>query len=209
MLKNPRFRRLSILFIAALIIDLCAGCCDCDESTELGYSQCELELGLIDNSGQEPTLSAADSIPLAAFGIELQVTPSEQLCHRPRIPSILSQSAYATSCDCPPPVSYLPLENLSSLQVITLEDFDAEHPANSDVSDSFFDLESVTEVLPGFARPDEFPRFDSNIPTDSYAWRSLLLRNGQGQPGVHRFRVEVQLSDGRTLTAETNPIILY
>lgn len=189
-------------------MDLFSGCCDCEPSTELTYTHCGVMLDALDNQGLEPVLSEADSIPIAAFGLSLSLVLSQELCrHRPH--SLwLSNSAYAFSCDCPPEVTFAPLEQWSDVRIITLLDLDEEHPAGTLVNDVFFERQSVEPFFTAGSL-DVARSFSYELPSTAEPWTDILLDVTAGQVGYHRFRLELELNDGRELVAETDSIYLY
>lgn len=184
-----------------LMVELIVACCDCIEPTYFNYTNCSITINNLDNSGAEPIVTQSNTISKDAFGIRVVINRNENICKVETNKSLFIQSAYATSCDCPPEFQYLPLDSITSVKIITVNDFNSEHLENTEVSEYFF-----------VYRGHEFYKIDEyvdNIETTLYDFENptlefdLLLMSPPTIGTEHQFQVTVELSDGRIFNAQT------
>jgi hypothetical protein len=181
------------------MVELMVACCDCLEPIYINYTNCSLTINNLDNSGAEPIVTLSNTFSKDAFGIKVVINNNENICKVKTNKSFFFQSAYATSCHCPPELQYLPIDSISSVKVTTNKDFDSQHSENSDVSEYFF-------VFSG----NEFYKIEENIVKTFYDFNNsklefdLLLMTPPTIGKEHQFKVTIELSDGRTLNAQTD-----
>lgn len=128
-----------LIILALPILDVFYACCNCDIITdEKFYTNSGFSLKNIDNSGEEPLETASESINKKAYGIRLQVNrQSLSFIKNETFQPLFSQGAYAMSCECDPEVTYDHTDKVESIKIITLNDFNADKSANSDITDYF------------------------------------------------------------------------
>lgn len=128
-----------LILLALPLLDVFYACCNCEDNTEEKfYVNSGFSLQNIDNSGQQPLESSLANINKKAYGIRLYVNRQSLAFLKKQITQpLFSQSAYATSCDCLPEVTYDPTDKVESIKIITLNDFTVDKPANSDITDHF------------------------------------------------------------------------
>ena len=197
------YRRVLLLFLLAFMAELAISCCDCPELTILDYNSCSLTVQNLDNEGRLPRTSIARSINKNAFGLELAILQSEFICKSQR-PSLFLNSAWAISCECEPAVQYLPLQEIEDVQIISLNDFNPDHPAGSDITSLFrvydrFEFYNVKTYLLSL----QTIRFDFLDPEEKL---QLLLIDPPSDTNEQQFEITLSLSDGRVLSAES-PIV--
>lgn len=197
--------KIILIFTIPLIIQLIVSCCECIDTTFMNYTNCSLEIRNLDNSGELPLITHSTSISKYAYGIRVSITRSEGVCEVINKPLFI-QSAYATSCDCPPEYLYRPLDSIVLVVITTGNDFDSGHLKNSEVSDLFYVF-----------RGNEFtgiPAYVKNLETELYdvvepAFEFDIVLMSPPTIGVeHAFEVSVVLSDGRIHKAQTGKIQL-
>lgn len=135
------------------------------------------------------------------YGIRIEFQLDEINMHEARMfsPNVqLFQSAYA---DCYGTKLYKTEETVAVIRIFTQNDFDADHPAGSDVS-RYFGLAS------DYKKPMEKYLAEYKDQTKNYNEEildevSLLLITAPTKGSVHKFKVRVILSDGRVLEHET------
>ena len=184
-----------------LMVELIIACCDCLETTYFKYTNCSMTLSNLDNSGAKPIVAQTNTISKRAFGIRIAINRNENTCEVILNKSLFFQTAYATSCGCPPEVQYLPLDSIVSVVITTINDFNTQHPENTDVS-KYFNVFHGNE----FTGIDEYIGNIDNILYDfanpAYVFDLLLM----SPPTIgidHEFKVTVKLSDGRIFNTLT------
>lgn len=131
--------KILLLLLALPLLDVMYACCNCNVLLEEKFFvNSGFSIKNIDNSGVEPILSDAQSINKNAFGLRFNV--NRQIISSIKnetYQTLFSQGAYAFSCDCGPDVTYDPVDKVESIKIITLNNFNSEKPANSDVTEYF------------------------------------------------------------------------
>lgn len=198
--------KIILILLLPLLVELMVACCDCLEPTYFNYTYCGLTVNNLDNSGAAPNVAQSNKISKVAFGIRVVINRNENICKAKPNKSFFFQSAYATSCDCPFEFQYLPLDSINSVKVVTKNDFNAGHLENSDVSEYFFvfggnEFSTIGEYITNIVTT----LYDFSSPTLAF---DLLLMTPPTIGLEQQFKVEVELSDGRILTAQTELIEL-
>lgn len=143
-----------LIILALPLLDVFYACCNCDTITEEKfYTNSGFSLKNIDNSGSEPLETTSESINKKAYGIRLQVNrQSLSFLKKDSYQPLFSQGAYAMSCDCLPEVTYDHTDKVESIKIITLNDFNADKSANSEITEYFKTQKKyldVNEVIKG------------------------------------------------------------
>lgn len=201
------FRKITLFLVAPFMLQFFAGCV-CDGDLQYAsYSNSSISLLIIDNGGNSPQyFESVDSVPMAAYGIRLQQS-LELTAMESSFNFRLFNSATALSKVCPEPLQYLPLDSITSLTFISLTDFDATHPAGSDVTGYFYQYQkSNYRSIPDYLSRQTEIVFDAA--QDSLVVDFLLMQ-APATAGIYSFEIAVTLSDGRTMNARTNPAQLY
>lgn len=190
-----KVRKVFILLFLPLIAQVIFISCHCPEPLIEYYSNKEFTLFNLDNSGYEPKITTADSVPKEAFGVRLQLEREKTAFYKP-IQPVFFQSAYAFRRECPPP-RILPRDSVLSLKVFTLNDFDASHPAGSDVSDYFkvFERNNFRPIEP-YLKAENTTLFSEEQLKEKL---DLLLMTAPVLNKSHQFKIEISLSDGRLI----------
>lgn len=141
-----------------------------------------IELAQYDNSGDTPLLREDGQCPKEAY--LLRIAP-----------------VWEYHCDInilEPPIT--------DFRIITLTDFDENHPAGSDVYTLF--KEYPAEILKDAFDDDPLQRGEPITRLASWGafYKALLT---YPQPGTYQFRVELETADGTVFSEETTPINLY
>ncbi len=128
-----------LIILALPLLDVFYACCNCSGDTEERfYVNSGFSIKNIDNSGAEPIESTSENINKKAYGIRLQVNrQSLSFLQKDTYQPLFSQGAYAMSCDCAPEVTYDHTDKVESIKIITLNDFNTDKPANSDITNYF------------------------------------------------------------------------
>lgn len=128
-----------LIILGLPLLDVFYACCNCTNDTvEKFYINSGLSLINLDNSGEQPIETNSASINKNAYGVRLKIN-REALTFNLKAENkfLFTSSAYAFSCDCPPTVTYDPKYKVEYIKIVTLQDFNADKPANSDVTEYF------------------------------------------------------------------------
>lgn len=196
MLRKKLFR----IILVFLALDLFIACCCHCEDDAFYFSHCEMEVFHLDHSNETPVLAGA-SVPKEAYGIQTKVTLVENTCALNRNSSFLFSSAYATSCDCPQ--SEFLLDDIVSIQVFTVNDFNIDHPANSEISNYFKVLQANEYHTLG-----NFIAAGANNEWNRPLIFNMFLLQAPMEAGTHQFLVRIRLSDDRVMEVATETILL-
>lgn len=204
-------KKLILLFFLLVPIAgaLFHSCCNCDVETQYGnYSHKTVLLKNLDNSGAEAIESESLQLNKNAYGIRLYLEREKVAvaCGNP-INSIFVQSAYATSCDCPPDFVYYANDSIVSIKIVAINDFDDLHLKNSDVTDCFRVANSFSTIdrhvdKMYYTFEYDFEHWGRDIKLD------LLLMTVPTADNKQQFEVQVALSDGRILKQQTPEVEL-
>lgn len=215
-----KFKKVAIILLVPLLIEFLTACCDCDNYPFNNYydhlayfSHTEMLAYSIDNSGPFSQPPSSDSVSAQAYGIRVLLDRQEVIPEEPQMATLtgsfsLMQTAYAFQCGCPNEIYYEPAEVVESIRITTLNEFDAFHPAGSDVTDYFLVVWHLNMwTLKQFPDLLNSALFD---PEDQTVEFNALLMNAPDPdlPENHGFTMEISLSDGRVLEAETTQITL-
>ena len=198
--------KILLIMVLPMILESVLSCCDCLEPSYLNYTNCSLTAQNFDNRGDTPEIIQSGAISKKAYGIRLTITRSENTCSTERQNSPFIQSAFATSCGCPPEYIYMPLDSIVNISVTSYNDFDASHAAGADVSEyfyvfrwnEFYTINEFTENLRG----------EEDYYLDPLKEIDLLMMSPPLYGTEHQFGISIELSDGRMLPAQTGKVQL-
>lgn len=157
--KKPTHHKLTgriiLLIVALSIFRLLNGCifrCNCPETEILDIGFNKTILSNINNSdGYLWYHQQTDSIPAAAIGFSIVLcdsnfyeNPEYYFVQQNHIPPTLIKGAYAWECFCNE-FDFRPGGKLSSINILTLFDFNTNYPAGSDISHLFVATASGTD----------------------------------------------------------------
>ncbi len=202
-----RVNKIILILMLPLIVELVISCCcDCIETTFLDYTNCSLTINNLNNSGVSPVVTESNSISKNSYGIRLSIKRNENVCKVKRTNSIFIQSAYATSCHCPPEFQYMPLDSIISVKITTINDFDTNHSRHSDVTELFYEFQrNEFTAISDYVQNIETNLYDIiNSPFEF----DILLMSPPTIGVEHEFEVSIELSDKRILNAKTGIIEL-
>ncbi|MFN6377784.1 MAG: DUF5034 domain-containing protein [Flavobacteriales bacterium] len=196
-----------ILFILMfpLISELLVSCCDCGEPVIEHYTNQSLAIENLDNSGSDPIIATSPSVPKEAFGIKVIISQEKLACfYSPKYHFIPTASAFGCGCDIP--YQLIAKDTLQSIEIFTMNDFDSNHPSNSDVSHFFKVFRGNSfDTLSEFLNSYKLILFDESQLELSM---NLLLMTPPSLNVSHSFKVKITLTDGRVFEETTLPIEL-
>lgn len=206
-----------IIFLSVFIIRLVVSCCDCGETTYTKYTHFNLSVKNIDNSGEDIVVSTDSLIVKTAYGIQLDILrkPIEQ---ESGMSAIAFTSANAVCCECGPEFESTPLDSITDVKVFTINDFNEDYPAGTDISACFNvytykSFSSISTYIKNISYVLFYDGYDESYEhTDTYFFRLkinlLLMDTSATSQHPHKFKVQVFLSDGRIFEQETPEINL-
>lgn len=207
-------KKLIILFflLVPIVSALFHSCCNCDVETQHeNYSHKAMFLKNLDNIGAKIIESESLQLNKNAYGIRLYLEREKVVvaCAKP-INSIFIQSAYATSCKCPPEFLYFPNDSIVSIKVFTVNNFDNQHLENSDITDYFRVAHSYSTVENDVA--NRRYSYGSDAEFEKSCGKEikidLLLMTAPTISHLYQFKIQVKLSDRRILEQLTSEIEL-
>ncbi|MBX3255111.1 MAG: DUF5034 domain-containing protein [Chitinophagaceae bacterium] len=200
-----KIKKVLILLLIPLFSDMLVACCDCDDPQLFKYTNAGLELQHLDNRAQSPVIDE-DGIALKeAYGIAMTLR-CEPTAFKPAPFSFFLNQSYAFSCGCDAAVQHHAKDSVVAIRIITLENFDASHAAETDISDYFrlYTWNSFTTITDYLHKDAKVFTYDE---PQNIVMNALLI-TAPAAAGSYRFRVEMDLSDGRSLIKETSTIEL-
>lgn len=191
-------KKTALIILLFSIARFIVSCCYCSKIEFYNYTYDSVRVYNIDNSGPA-AVNASDHVLKSAYGFVLCPYTTAITQRSPSLPFSI-ESAYATGkCDCDTP-EYIGTskDTIASIVITTNNDFDATHPANSDVSDLFkiYDHYAYSTI-------SEYIKAETFHQTNCL---TFLLMVPPPAPGNQQFSVEVKMKDGRIFKKET-PII--
>jgi len=204
-------KKLIILFflLVPIVSALFHACCPCDVQTQhKNYSHKALYLKNLDNSGEKAIETELLQLNKNAYGIRIYLEREKVVIARTKkINSIFIQSAYATSCECPPEFLYFPNDSIVSIKIFTINNFDNQHSENSDITAYFRVAGSYSTVESHVANMRytyeyDFEYWGQELKLD------FLLMTAPTANNKQQFEIQVTLSDGRILKQQTPEIEL-
>jgi hypothetical protein len=187
-------------------------CCPCDvETKHENYSHKAIFLKNLDNSGEKAIESESLQLNKNAYGIRLYLEREKVVVAQAKpINSIFIQSAYATSCECPPEFLYFPSDSIVSIKIFTVNNFDNQHLENSDVTDCF--RVGVSSTIESYVAKMRYTyAIDYAYGVEYWVQElklDLLLMTAPTANNKQQFEIQVALSDGRILKQQTLEIEL-
>ena len=197
--------KVAVVFLVYFLSQLVISCCDCPKSSVHNYKFESITTSNIDNADEFPVFSETNVIPKEAFGIRLELSLMHLLtCNKAT--NIGFSQLYAYDCFCPPADLYILSDTICKIEIKTMNDFDESHPSNSILTDYFKVLTnenyySITDFIKGQQMIENYAEPEKQI-------IDLFLLTPPVHPGEYRFRIDVTLSDNRTLSIMTQTVNL-
>lgn len=199
-----KFHKVIALLLLPFLIEGISSCCQCADSVIKKYTNKNLSLVNLDNTGVIPFETNSDSIKKTAYGIRLKLEREEYV--RTQVTSLFS-SACAYSCRCPPATVYRPQDSILSFQIITINDFDSTHKAGADIA-PYFHIYENHKFLTTLEFLEKY-NTSFNLQREFSLSIDFLLMNVPVLGLSHQFKLVLNLSDGRILEVNTKMTALY
>jgi len=199
-----QYKKIIFILLLPLLVEILSSCCRCPELNHYEYSNCDITLQNLDNSGPNIIVAMSDSITEDNYAIRVAVNRSLDVCETYNYPSLFINSA--TACSCPSD-TWTPRQEIRSLKIYTINHFDSSHYANSEVTEYFsaFSGDFSTDI-------DSFIKnynYEANGYEDYERLFDLLLNTTPTIGNKHRFKIVVSLAEGKKIIKKTSEVILY
>jgi hypothetical protein len=191
-----------VIMVIAFTGRLFFSCCDCgsgDDDSGRPASVDEMNVLMLNNSGKDPIEVESGTIPKEAFGIKMILQVAQFANFTNRSGSFFT-AAYACSCDNP----YRLDDEIISIKITTISDFNSEYAAESEVSELFKALLNEHYFTLDEYRTKPLLAYD-RYPAQFESYFYLLVAP---ESGVHQFRIDLEFESGLALSALTNEITL-
>jgi hypothetical protein len=195
-----------ILLVSAftLILQFMAGCvdCICGPVKDIYFTHKGFSVNNIDASLPEPRISNTGVISSSNYGIQIRLQNENIAARKSSLNWGLISKAQA--CDCVVG-DLIGKEDIAAIEVFSNNDFDANHPKNTDIS-LYFKVKHYGKMVP-IAEYLKFLKETNQTSSIPFYWGAFL----EVAPSIskkHKFRIKMTLSDSRVLEAETTEIEL-
>lgn len=163
-----------------------------------------LEVSLYDNSGEWAVVADTDTIPAVAFVIKADLHADFAALEEPAKPTF---SLFPEAMAFSPAEYFESIETVSEIRIITMTDYDNDHPVNTDVSEYFLIGRQGYPHL--YMSAAEFLKGGEGYTMTHYndhIW--FYLQTQPDNAGEYQFITEFELSDGRVLSDTCDLIYL-
>lgn len=198
-----KIKKILLLSGVLIVSETWMACCDCEAPMYYQYTHTGMVLLNLDNQGQHPAIASDYPIRKEAYGIRIVLTTEAIARQKPAV-SFFIQRADAFSCRCEAGIQYLPRESIVGFRIFSLDEFDSQHPAESEISDYFRILTSDRYTTISDYLHQSATVFTYNEPREEML--NIMLVQPPAQKGNYSFSIEIALSDGRIFKKET-PVI--
>lgn len=174
--------KLSILLALLFLFCTAMTCCE-DDGDRVTYQMTLVGIGEpehLDNSGSTPCAPLTGTIPYQAYmlKIPLEFVSDEELIEAEYYDYVLN-------------------DTIATVQIISLNNYNASYPAGADVSELFIDYpiyqkNQLKDYSSRYFSGNIFYKIPRTLP----------------DPGVHQFKIVVEMRSGKEFTKETDEIIL-
>jgi len=203
---------IAIAYYAAAGLSGCVRC-KCDDNPNRNFIYAELQSAvnscvLSDSTFQFMALTS-DSLPKEQLGIQLNLNGTIVFSEpeTKHMPGFIN-TAYACSC---PETMYFTADSISSIKIITLNNFDSTHVAGSDVTGYFrvpeYDYSGGKAKVIQKPMEDYF-QYSYSGPGPGFYLNIYLNRFPQNE-GYAKFKIRVFTVNGKVFENETEAIYLY
>ncbi len=183
-----KIRKIAAVFLLALVADLIVSCCNCDDVPRYNTHD-RISVYNLDNGGASP-FTAMGPVPRSAYGIRLIIKMEEKSDAAAQ--TLFMGKACAFDCDC--------ASNMFATETVT--DIKIKTRGN-DITSGFM----VKNFSMPYITVEEFVTQINDYPQPERE-ATLLLIASPGEAGLYSFLIEITLSDGRVLSAQTDEIEL-
>ncbi len=198
------FTKILIIVAFTTILRTVTSCCNC-ENVFFSFNYESIQIGNIDNSGQWSRPTELNEMPKNGVAFEVEIignSTANSLVNKLDLWAF--QTASAQSCDCDD--RYVGNQLIKSVKIVTLFDLNKDYSTNEEVTPLFLannclDCDDIGTFY--ITIPDLIKRLNPesiyNQPVNKFLiYLKVPVENTKAQ-----FQVEVELTDGRKLKAQT------
>lgn len=197
-------------FTITLLSLCCFSCMKKADYREIPVTLCSIDVQPLDNTGSSPQTTTSDTVAAQAFGLRLllnymdeagicQINPMETVSFFP--------GCYAMGNNGKTSYYYVPENPIDSLFIYSTEDFDASHPAGTDLTAFFSIFKSYSYFLPmDYLGGERRILFENMALQPKREEVNLLLMKQPENSGNHQFTIRIYTRNGE-LFQQTLPSI--
>lgn len=200
-----------VIFVLLLIfiIRVMVSCCRCSDETEpMELNQITVvNLNTVNSMGETANY-VTDTMPSSKLAFQINVTDStlhpDIFYYGCNKVDFGFNTASATSCDCYQ--LFEPEQQIVDVRIFSLHNLTEQIKANTDVTEYFVALLPLSDLYTPIA--DIYPSINRNVVGSNLSISMNLFCKLNIQNSKAQFVINVELSDGRMLSAFTNEIKL-
>lgn len=188
-----KITRVAIVLFIPLLFEVVLSCRECPEAYEQRYGLESLFIQNLDNSGELPVESATGIIPKAAYAVGINFRLL-RLANLNKVKLAILPQAHAMRCASCFDTIWYARDTIRTIKLTTVNYFDKNHPAGSDVTGLFKGLSYKTYIPVDKAiintETSRVYKFE-----DSRTRLDLYLMSPPENVGLYRFKIDVILSN--------------
>lgn len=197
-----KFSKIAYILLVFWLVGVVVEGCGCPDPSHITCSVSSLKLAHLDDGNW-----TNNPVPRSHYGILIEFEMKHIAKIQPSASLIRSAHAMEQCRDV-----YIPKDTITSIQFFTELNFDASHPAGTDISDHFMamkvnvDWPAGTETYEDISLADALKRW-CDLNRDGYIEPLSCVLVTPPDAGTYIFRVVVGLSDGRELEQSIKAIL--
>lgn len=205
-------RNSALIAVFYYLLVLVNGCCHCEpERTRFykteGIIAQNVHFEIVGDTAFSYSIVNKDSLARMKYGLQIQFDTKETVFSKFEFKGLIPA---ANACKCSPDY-YSPRDTLKSIRIFTLKDFDASHPAGSELSDYFKLLKQATTS--GRISKMSISEAVTQLGTLSYSSYGTVQFYLDKMPEVAnasiQFEIVAEFSKGKILKDTSTIITLY
>lgn len=209
--SSVEMKKKFLLLIIALTGGGLYSCLKKGEAKEIPVVLCSFDISLLDNTFSSPQLATGDTVPAKAFGMRLSMNYVDEMNFCKTNP--LETFSLFPSCYAVGPVKtsyvYIPVNKIDSVYIFSNNDFDANHPAGSNLVDYFsvfkpYSFYEVSNHLEGWRRIE----FQDEYLYPKREKIDVLMMKTPENAGIHQFTIRFITDQGEVFEQTTSLIHL-
>lgn len=203
-------KKIFFVFALAFTLQLISGCvdCHCGPIKDANLDIIGLAVKNMDNALPYPRVTNASAVTSANYGIQIGLATKQLVFKKQNINWSLIQTAQACSCANP---NIILKQEVVSIAIFSNNDFDANHPKNTDLSAYFKAKSNDSPAMLTIAEHLQAVKTSNYKSSEVHKipfYHGLFLQVPPSSHKKHQFRVKITLSDGAILEAETPEVEL-
>jgi len=196
-------KRILITLLVFHLLAIFQGCCP---EMEREFRWFDFEIQILDNSGEIPIITEETNLNKNALGMRILLEPLMGYnvnTVSSRKFKIISE-CYAISCEN---YKFIKLHKLIAIQVITVNDYSENYPANSDITE-LFKAREINKTKSDYTSIDNIISIINNK-NDATGSFDLFLIDKNANSGEHIFEIRLKFSDDIEMVKQTATLNLY